>query len=270
LIIQKENGEIIKTKETPLTLLSLWRSSVDHKTKTEELSSKDGLIHVETTYGPRELRGKFFFDSRDIYDYFLILHEIYVIFSSKKPFYLIHDEREPGKRWKVQAKNTFDPEKIGNYGSFEIDFISYSPFCESVGTSLDDRTFDSELWQFGQNLLAEDISYTHTSNNFMIYNAGDEHVNPREHELTINITANEPANNLIITNTTTGEEWEYTGSINTGDILTIDGIKSYKNGSSVFRDTNRKLISLARGENDITVSGLTDFEISFDFRFLYL
>ena len=270
MIIEKMNGEVIDTKDTPLQLLTLWRESVEHRTETQQLPGADGLIHVETTYGARRLVGTFFFDSRDIYDYYLILNEIYKLFASKKPFYLTHSEREPGKRWLLQAQNTYTPEKIGHVGTFEIEFLSYSPFSESVGTTQDDFTFDSELWMIGMGLQAEDYTYTHTTNDFVIHNPGDREINPRETPLVIEVTANEAGTGMTITNNTTGDEWSYTGTINPGDVIKLDGIKSYRNGLSIFRDTNRKLITLAEGENDITISGLTDFEVSFDFRFYYL
>jgi hypothetical protein len=64
--------------------------------------------------------------------------------------------------------------------------------------------------------------------------------------------------NLAIANTTTGDTWSYTGTTAAGDTLKLDGVRMLKNGVvSVFGATNRKLITLAPGWNNFTVTGAT-------------
>jgi Phage tail protein len=159
---------------------------------------------------------------------------------------------------------------MANKGRFDVEFTTLSPFAESIGTTLDPFTFDAELWQIGQGLTAEDgIVYTHSTSSFRIYNAGDVTIDPRV--LPLKITFTGASTNLKITNTTTGDMWQYTGTTQAGDTITLDGVRSLKNGVSIFSATNRKLITIASGWNDFTITGASgSFTISFDFRFYYI
>ncbi|MGG5737729.1 hypothetical protein [Bacillus cereus group sp. IBL03679] len=54
-------------------------------------------------------------------------------------------------------------------------------------TTIDPFTFDSGLWQIGQNLPAEDLIYKHSTSSFRIYNASDIEIDPRKLPLVIRI-----------------------------------------------------------------------------------
>ncbi|QHA38506.1 hypothetical protein D5E69_14185 [Rossellomorea marisflavi] len=73
-------------------------------------------------------------------------------------------------------------------------------------------------------------------------------------------------------NVTTSDVWRYTGTTGSADRLAIAGTRSLKNDVvNVFRDTNRKLIRLAPGWNDIRLTGASgSYSVEFDFRFYYL
>lgn len=126
-------------------------------------------------------------------------------------------------------------------------FSSPSPYAESVKST----------------------SYTFTTTTFRVFNAGDIDIDPRV--LPLKITFTGASTNLTITNQTTGDTWQYTGTTQTGDTITLDGVRSLKNGASIFRNTNRKLITIKPGWNKFIIEGTTGaFTISFDFRFYYL
>jgi hypothetical protein len=112
------------------------------------------------------------------------------------------------------------------------------------------------------------LVYTFNSRRFRVYNAGDFEVNPREKPLTI--TFKGASESLEIRNKTTGEAWNYTGTTNPYDTLTLDRVYARKNDTSIFNNTNRKVITLAKGWNDFVVNGASStFELAFDFRFYY-
>ena len=180
------------------------------------------------------------------------------------------DSEQPDKRWKVQSTGEFSPDRIGDNGEFNIGFISFSPFAESIGTTMDPLTTDNKLWQFGQGLTSDDVSYTHSTSSFSIYNAGDETINPRRIHTPLIIEIVGESTNLAIKNKTTGDEWNYTGTTFGTDSIKLNGVRSTKNGLSIFRDTNKKLITIAPGWNEFEVTGATSFTISFDFRYYYI
>jgi hypothetical protein len=151
-----------------------------------------------------------------------------------------------------------------------VDFIIHSVFLESIGTTLDPQTFDSELWQIGQGLITDDTKYIHNTTSFRIYNAGNVKVDPHRNPLIIKYKG--ISTNLQIKNNTTLDTWSFTGTTTEDDTLELNRLRSLKNTVvNVFSDTNRRSISLAPGWNDIELIGTSgSFEISFDFRFYYV
>ncbi|MGG6437372.1 phage tail family protein [Saccharococcus caldoxylosilyticus] len=268
MIIEKLDGTIIETEEYGIKLLTHSISSPSVRVVTEEIEGRDGYIEIDTTYDGRKIRASFFMHAADRQDFPLLRNEVFRIFATKELFYF--HEPDQKRRWLVRS-NGFDIEKYPpRIGTFEIEFSSPLPYAESVGTTLDPFTFDAELWQIGQGLLeSDDLIYTHTTTSFRIYNAGDIDIDPRVLPLKIEFTG--ASTNLTITNQTTGDTWQYTGTTTASDTITLDGVRSLKNGASIFGQTNRKLITLKSGWNDFTITGATGaFSISFDFRFYYL
>lgn len=272
LTIIKSNGEkFIVSSNEDMRVLTFLPSSPFFNTQYEKIPGRHGEIDVGGSFDARDnIKSRIFFRSKGIHDFYLFRNEIFKLFASQEPFYIITN-REPGKRWNVRVASKYEAEPKGNghYGVFDIVFKSASAFVESVGTTLDTLTFDSDLWQIGQGLITEDLVYRHSTTNFQIFNAGDEEIDPRSFPLLITFTG--ASTNLKIQNKTTGDEWLYNGVTASNDIIRLDGIRSTKNSLSIFRDTNRKLISIKPGWNDFEITGATShFSISFDFRFYYL
>ncbi|MEI2356053.1 phage tail family protein [Mesobacillus zeae] len=236
---------------------------------TESFEGRNGLVRVGKDFGERSITAVCSFFPVDDADVALLRDELLRVLFTPDQFYVIQ-EAQPYKRWKVEVASDFTPEVIGTYGEFTIDFVSASSYAESVGTTLDPFTFDTDLWGAGMGLTSDDASYTHSTTSFAVYNASDVVINPREFPL--KITYRGASTNLTIRNETTGDEWKYTGTTGVGDRLEINGVRSLKNGVvSVFGNTNRKLITLKPGWNQFTVTGAEGaFSVEFDFRFYYL
>ncbi|KXI78609.1 phage tail protein [Bacillus cereus] len=237
----------------------------------ETVENRHGTIDRGTVYGQRTINCSFYFKAVDMWDYALLRDEVFRIFDSREAFYII-DRRNPGKRWLVKYSSPYSIEQNWKYGFFEIDFVTVKlPFAESIGKTTDPNTFDSNLWQIGQGLIAEDTKYHHNTTSFRIYNAGDVLIDPRSMPLKIKYKGK--SNNLTIKNNTTGDLWNYNGVTTTlNDVITLDGVRAYRNVlGSIFKNTNWGLITLKPGWNDFVLTGTTDaFEVEFDFRFYYL
>lgn len=245
MIIEKLDGTIIETEQYGIKLLNHSISSPSVRVVTEEIDGRDGYVEVDTTYDGRKIRASFFMRAVDRQDFPLLRNEVFRIFSTKELFYF-HEPNQK-RRWLVRS-NGFEIEKYPpRIGTFEIEFSSPSPYAESVKST----------------------SYTFTTTTFRVFNAGDIDIDPRVLPLTITFTG--ASTNLTITNATTGDMWRYTGTTQAGDTITLDGVRSLKNGASIFGQTNRKLITIAPGWNEFILEGTTGaFTISFDFRFYYL
>lgn len=273
LIVEREGRDPIRLdEELDLIFLSFDTGAPEPNTVTSEIVGMDGVIDKGTTYGPREMGAKFMITTYDKFDYSLLQDELFRIFDSKKPFSII-DEDRPGRRWEnVKLNGKIEFERSGaRVGIITIPLISFSPYAVSIGSSLDDFSFDTEKFQVGMNIPAEDISFVHSTNTFSIWNIGDVEIDPAKPNMGLQIYYKGASENLSISNLTTGDTWTYTGTSVVGDTIVLDGVFSRKNGISIFGSSSHKVIRLAPGENSFKLSGtIGSFTIKFDFKFLYL
>ena len=103
---------------------------------------------------------------------------------------------------------------------------------------------------------------------FNIYNAGNVKIEPESMMLNI-IFNNLNGSKLTLKNKSTDEEFIFENSMPTGTQLRIEGMVVRQNLINRFRDTNKKFISLAPGENQIEISGVTFDDVRFEFKYLY-
>lgn len=265
--IEKADGTIIDMHEKNIFVSTFRISSPRPKHNTDTVDGRHGVIKTGTTLEGRTVETMLVIEGKDYKDFDLFRDELFKIFNPLEDFYIIRDI-QPHKRMKVSISSEYDLEYVWlELGELELEFEIESVFLESIGTTLDPLTFDAEKWQTGQGLITENPVYVHQSPTFRIYNAGDVPVDPRQMPLKIELKG--ASTNLKITNRTTGDTWQHNGSSSANDTITLDGIRSLKNGTSIFGSTNKKLITIAPGWNDFEITGVSNFLITFDFRFYY-
>jgi hypothetical protein len=268
-IIQRKDGTMYNLSDYGLRTKDIVVESPSPRNISDQVSGSNGMIDLGTTFDSRKISCVFKMVANDPQDLVLLRNEIFKIFRSDESFYLI-DERERGKRWEVKMSNSFSPESNFTYADFTIELICFKGFAESIGTTLDRfNNTDDELWQIGENLPVEPLKFTFKTSTFTVSNVGDIKINPGESPLVITFIGQ--STNLQISNTTTGDTWSYTGTTGINDVITLDGLRSTKNATSIVKDTNKSIISLSTGSNNFVISGATgSFTISFNFRFYYL
>lgn len=266
LYVETLDGTVYDLREYGLVPLKFTLDAPSPRHSFENVDGRDGHFDLGTTLEGRTMRSTFYIKGVDAFDAVLLRDEVFRLFDARTAFYLIEEE-EPRKRWKVKTAQAYSPEfHSGRLATMEIEFVSSSPYAESYGTTLDPFTFTAEKWQVGQGVIAEDLVYAHNTTTFRIYNGSDIDIDPRQIPLLIKYQG--ASNNLRIKNNTTGDEWAFTGSSLANDKIVLDDVRSLKNNLTIFGQTNRKLISLAKGWNDFTLTGVSgSFLISFDFRF---
>lgn len=263
--IETLDGIRLDLKSQGINPLKLEIDSASPRHLIENIDGQDGFIELETTYDGRTLRASFFIEAKDNYSF--LRSVVFHLFDAKTLFYII-DSEEPHKRWKVRTASKFTPQRLNRMsGNFTVELISPSPFAQSPGTTLNPSDYTQMNQVQEANFGDPPIQYRFAETSFFVWNDGEK-VDPRQHYLQIAFKG--ASNNLAIKNLTNGTEWRYNGSSTSGDVILLDGIKSLKNGVSVFRYTNKKLIELAKGWNEFKIFGSTDFEISFDFKYLYI
>lgn len=271
MTVTKLNGATYDLASLGITLREFSPQSPTPVHSSVSIEGMSGEADIGTVYGPRIINCSFYAKAVDLADYPLLRDEIFALFDSRQSFY-ISEGYNPGKRWLVKTSKEYSLDQNGVYGFFDIEFKSYYPFAESIGTTLNPFTTDAGVWQMGQGLQTEELKYVFTTNKFSIYNAGNIEVDPRQLTNTpLNITYKGTSKNLIIANETTGDTFKYYGNSSSSDSITLSGVQVKKNSTSIFGQTNRKLIRLSPGWNNFVLSGTgSGFKISFDFRFYYL
>lgn len=268
--VVKEDGRIIDMHEYGLFVSSFIIPAPTPNHVTDTIDGRHGAIYQGTTLAPRKITVRLDLEATDAIDFDLLLDDLTEIFNPLESIVLVPD-MQPGKRYKVNMDSNWEPEyeDLEN-GSIDLEFILYTVFSESYGTTIDLENEQLDKFQIAQGIsLQENLQYVHRTEAFRIYNGGHIAINPLEHEL--KITFKGASKSLMIVNKTTKETWSYKGSTSSDDMIVIDGVESSLNSVNIFGDTNRKLISIAKGWNNIEVHGATgQHEISFDFRFLYL
>ena len=247
--------------------LKLHVPSPSYDIETETIDGQGGAIVVDKKLQPRQLTADFYMKAKDYSDSLLLRDVIYRQINEAEFF--ISESKLPHKRWKVHFSDAYEMDRLNHFmQTFSVPLVAMSGLAESAGTTLDPLTFTTEKWQVGQGLVLDEPKYAHEETTFSIFNAGDVVIDPRQFPLKIIYRG--ASNNLQIRNNTTGDVWTYNGNSGASDQIILDGVRSLKNGASIFRDTNKKLISIQPGWNDFTLSGTSgSFLISFEHRFYY-
>lgn len=277
-------------------------SSLPLQTNYGNIEGTDGTIDYGATYGQRTINMPFRFESADSLDYPLFRDFIFGLILDKSPFYIRERRRLShqsygfetpgqemiipedyknkfisGKRYKVRLQNTFNLDQMRKRGKGEFTFETTDlPFAESIGTTQDIQdngiSSDSELWGIGMGLITDEDSliYTHTSNSFRIYNAGNEPVHPFQQDLKITISEVVGSTSFLeLKNNTNGSTFKVNEAVTGSQTIVLDGPNITSNGLAFLRSTNKGFIELEPGWNDFTISGSTSAKTAFDFRFYY-
>ena len=228
IFIEELDGTRYDLKQFGLNPLTFSVDSLAPRHVTEIVEGRSGFIDMGTTLEGRTMNCTFYIRATDRLDYKLARDKVYKLFDARTYFYLI-DSQQPGKRWLVKTSDMYGVERLNSrIGSLEIQFVSPSPYAESYGTTLDPFTFDAEKWQVGQGVISEDLIYAHNTTTFRIWNGSDIEIDPREIPLLIKYQG--ASNNLKIKNDTTGDEWAHTGPSGANDTITLEDVRSLKNG----------------------------------------
>jgi phage-related protein len=242
-----------------LTGLRLSIPSPSYEVSRESIPGRPGAINLGKDLVPRVLTAEFLVQAQDYDTSLLARDDLYKLFS--QPFY-IGEIKQPNKRWFVECVDPWTPDRISQETlTIEINLFAEKGVAESVETSL-----ELNPPQISGSKIQK---YKHAASTFEVLNDGDITINPRNHPLIVSYKG--ASTNLQIKNLTTGDTWTYTGTTTASDTIKLDGIRSTKNGLSIFRNTNKKLITLAPGWNEFELVGASGtFEILFDFRFYTL
>lgn len=243
------NDNEINLKKYGLTGLALIPASPSYETEIESVLGMEGSVSLGKRLNPLNLEARFIVQSPNYIESLVKRDEIYNLLNGTETFY-VGETKQPYKRWLVESTEEWSPDRINQRTlEFTINLVALSGRAQSIGTSIQTETFAHLDVPVNQNDY-RNIRATR----FRIYNPGKP-IDPRSINDHLKISMHGESNNLQIKNLTTGDVWQYNGSTNANQTIVLEGIRSTKSGLSIFRDTNKKLISIAHGWNEFEVTG---------------
>ncbi len=221
-------------------------------------------------FGARTVAPDFYFEANDLHDFELATQEIWRRLYSRNLIEL-RWSRMPGIKMAVIAK-PFEQTRL-NWGDmkFTVEFDMPSGYRQSLVKS-DQLQFiyDEELSQIGMNLPnGEDLHYRFKQTHFKVYNPSDVVIDPywQKHDLDIIIKGQ---GTPTMTNLTNNYGIVLNRALTANDTLIWHGVHPLLNGASCERATNHGHLQLEKGWNDISITGLSNIDVTFSFLFLYL
>lgn len=230
----------------------------------------DGELPGVASFAPFNLVVKFGFDGIDEIDINLMEQKLRSIFYKRTPYYIVTSDN-PGIKYKVN-----NPDMNPDYADFsttrfEMTFSVKDGYSESLKDT-SQFSLSSGDWQFEAGVLSDDeIKYTHDTTAFKIYNGSSDTINPllrHQFKLLVNIEA---PKGFKLNNKTTGDVFEYKKSIKKNQQLVINGVHPFINNKRVGIDTNWQWLTLAKGFNDIEITGenIKEVKTQWIFPFIY-
>ena len=274
-------------------------NSIDRTVARESIDGRSGSVDYGVSKGDRTIAIPFIFKAEDLHDYAHLRDELYGILDDDEPFYIremrrkeylqyefvdfgyaprwgtgVDNEYVNGKQYKVRMDGSVSPEQWDDKpnGDITIEFVTSGlPFAESIYTTLElhDSGYAHSAEKYGlvDNIDDEKVKYRFTESNFTVYNAGNVTVEPESMFLHI-FVASTTGDSITIENNTTGETFTLNRNMSARHIQ-VNGMVVTDGTAQVFRNTNKRFISLAPGDNSISVTGATFNEIRFNFKYYY-
>lgn len=260
------------TDDNRFIYLDYVEEDVQQVNNSLEVKGSDGVLPSATSFGPFNLELKFIYSGVDFHDYHLFKSKLRETIYQRQPYYIWHSDM-PGVKYAVLPDSTEIEDIYGRNGEVNITFQVYKGYSESYLSTDDMKLSNLNDWQFGNGYLAFDETddFHHRTKKFRIYNGSSDAIDPTlRHTLNITVHANAPKG-FKIRSLTTGDVFEYTGSLVYTDTFMLKGVYPVKNGSRVGAETNMSWLTLNKGFNYFVVEGegLSDFDITFSFNFIY-
>ena len=209
-----------------LRFLDFEEEGVEAQANTLEVKGTDGVLLGPTTFGPFNLVLNFSFKGEDKRDLRLLKQKLRNLFFRREPYYIWHSDM-PGKKYAVYCESNENEDLTNSFATFKVTFVVYKGYSESIDDT-SQFSLSNGRWQFESGILAtSDVHYSHDHTAFRIYNGSSDTVNPiMRHNFKLIIHAAAPKG-LKITNTTTGDVFEYKEPLNYANELVINGVHPF-------------------------------------------
>ncbi|CAM2772772.1 phage tail domain-containing protein [Fructilactobacillus fructivorans] len=238
----------------------------------QDVTGMDGSQFNLAAINKNTVNLNFFVHFRDYYDFKAVKQQILQLFMQKR-IYRIRTDAEP---MFVQFLRPVTSEinligDVTNDSQFTLAFENPTGYKFSRFDSLN----QADLWDdfpLGFNLPAMDKEDFHFIDEFSfnLLNPSGVAIDPyfEHHDLKIHLKW--VGSKITLNNRTNGSSYTYNGSNNNNYEILLDGVDSFLHGNQVNNQTDFGNIKLEPGFNQIEVSGCTNFDVKFEFPFIYI
>lgn len=269
IFVERKDGTIYDLDSLGFKVLTFDPPSINWVHSYQQ-QGKYGTTLIDTKVDALTIPLSLVITASDVYDLELQRLELKKIFDSSETFY-VYTERMPHLRWEVVA-DSFQFPQTSNFwrATASINLVCPSGFAESKATTLDVLSYDVDKWGLGMNIPhGTNLRYTFKNErSFRVYNASNIDLLADDKPVQIIFKGN-VANKLTITNKTTGQIFEFSRPLDTGNTLILDGLIPIEDDMQMYYASNHGFIDFKKGWNEISVAGASDFTISFKTRFYY-
>lgn len=265
-----------------ITGLDLFVSSVGQDVTEHSMTGVPGNIITGYRDNGRDMSISVRLKAKDTVDYRLKRDRVYAFFKRLGTFF-ITEKHQGNKLMKVSVVERFQFERINKTVS-TVDVplkIVGQPYWISRFKSMDLHEnggvpFDGG-WSFGMGLDVDKTTYQYSNESeFNIYNAGTVPLKTIQEKdnCIITIEVNQSVNNFRLYDAT-GRYFEWNPmrnndwGLSSGNEIILNGHYMTMNNTPIMERTNRYFMRLLSGDNIFRMEGLTNYTITFDFRFKY-
>ena len=266
-----------------LTGLDLFVSSISQDLTEHTTPRNPGNTTTGVRDNDRDVSISVFLSAMNSTDYRMKRDRVYAFFRSLGSFY-VAETQQGNKLLKVRVVDSYIPERL-NQKVATIDIplkIEGHPYWVSRFKTMDLHNNKgipvNSNWSFGMGIdvSPDNLKYQHENvSEFNIFNAGIPLKTIQEKdncEIKIEIKQNVTSFMLY---DATGSKWEYNSQkkeewkLKNGDEIIFNGHDVRLNKTTIMERTNRYYPIIESGMNRFRTTGLTNYKISFDFRFKY-
>lgn len=265
--------------------LDLTVSSVGQEITEHNIPGRPGTIITGVRDNDRDMSISARIKAMNATDYRLKRDRVFAFFKSLGAFY-VTESQQGNKLMKVRVVDKYTherPDNMRTYAFLDIPLkIDGHPYWISRFKTIDLHNSKgvpaNGNWSYGMNLEVSPDNLIYQYENvteFNIYNAGRLLKTVQEKgncEIIIEIKQN-------VTNFTlydaAGGRWEYNPTRNSdwalsnGNVIIFNGHDVRVNGTTIMERTNRYYPVIKEGNNNFIMDGLSNYKITFDFRFKY-
>lgn len=232
-----------------------------------KVNTRDGQHMTSSSFDSRDIASTWMVEGNNEVEFRMLYAQLHDWLMDRDGFWIVFGN-EPTFKYRVKTKvltPTYFNEK---QASVAITFNNYTGMRESVGTSLEIFDKNKNFFSYGMGIPNKDISFESKEKKFSIYNPSSVTIDPliQRHFLKIHIRG---SGSPTLTNQTTGESFTYNRVLSGNDELILDGVDPYINGKNDGINSDHGTITLVKGNNEFTISGLSNSDVSFEFYFIY-